>query len=187
MLLNPKRHLPVVCALRRSAARKVQCSFCAEIYIRVFCDCPPGVLYGRYDGDHYAGGNPWVLTSGCLAQLYYRAAAAVAKADHYVHGDQELLQAWARATAPSQHANSTTGPPIQSAAELASALAAAGDGVLVRIRYHTVGGGLHQPEQLDKNTGFEASAKDLTWSYATLLKAMKQRAATLDAMAEMRV
>jgi len=28
-----------------------------------------------------------------------------------------------------------------------------GDGVLTRIHYHTVGAGLHMPEQIDKYTG----------------------------------
>jgi len=32
------------------------------------------------------------------------------------------------------------------------------------------------PEQLDKRTGYEASATDLTWSYATVLKAIHARA-----------
>lgn len=31
----------------------------------------PGILYGRYGGDTYAGGNPWVLSTAALAQLLY--------------------------------------------------------------------------------------------------------------------
>jgi glucoamylase len=31
----------------------------------------PGVLYGRYEGDIYAGGNPWQLLSSALAELFY--------------------------------------------------------------------------------------------------------------------
>ena len=27
-------------------------------------------MYGRYTGDNYIGGNPWVLTTGALADLY---------------------------------------------------------------------------------------------------------------------
>jgi glucoamylase len=34
----------------------------------------PGVLYGRYQGDTYAGGNPWVLSTAALASLFYRGA-----------------------------------------------------------------------------------------------------------------
>lgn len=36
----------------------------------------PGVLYGRYPGDSYAGGNPWQLLSASLAELYYQCATA---------------------------------------------------------------------------------------------------------------
>jgi glucoamylase len=31
----------------------------------------PGVLYGRYGDDIYAGGNPWVLSTAALGQLFY--------------------------------------------------------------------------------------------------------------------
>ncbi|RYY69442.1 hypothetical protein EON63_23660 [archaeon] len=37
----------------------------------------PGVLYGRYGGDTYAGGNPWVLSTAALAGLFYRGAKYV--------------------------------------------------------------------------------------------------------------
>ena len=59
--------------------------------------------------------------------------------------------------------------------QFARLVTSAGDAVLDRIRYHTQSSGFHQPEQLDKNTGAEASATDLTWSYATILKAMWHR------------
>eukprot|EP00039_Didymoeca_costata_P019529 m.337891 g.337891 ORF g.337891 m.337891 type:complete len:549 (-) comp18262_c0_seq1:177-1823(-) len=126
----------------------------------------PGILYGRYEGDHYAGGNPWVLTSGCLAQLYYRASSEAAGLQGELHAD--VLSAW----------NSTLGYSLTegSTTELARALLVQGDGVLARIRYHTASNGLHQPEQIDKQTGAIASATDLTWSYATIFKAMAQRA-----------
>lgn len=34
----------------------------------------PGVLYGRYQGDTYAGGNPWQLLTAVLAKLFYQGA-----------------------------------------------------------------------------------------------------------------
>merc|ERR1711935_466393 len=140
----------------------------------------PGILYGRYEGDTYAGGNPWILTSACLAQLYYRAATAVASADYYEH-NVEHVRAWMRAMpSAASGINTTTTANVLSedatAAELASAMLNAGDGVLDRIKYHTQGNKLHQPEQLDRDTGVEKSATDLTWSYATILKALVQRA-----------
>ena len=64
---------------------------------------------------------------------------------------------------------------LQEPLALARALASAGDGALLRIRYHTAELGFHMPEQLEKTTGKMSSAYDLTWSYATVLKAMKAR------------
>merc|ERR1712216_983568 len=37
----------------------------------------PGILYGRYPGDHYAGGNPWQLLTAVLAECFYKGAQAV--------------------------------------------------------------------------------------------------------------
>ncbi|CAJ1422461.1 unnamed protein product [Effrenium voratum] len=34
----------------------------------------PGVLFGRYEGDSYDGGNPWVLLTASVATLLYRQA-----------------------------------------------------------------------------------------------------------------
>merc|ERR1712146_785875 len=65
------------------------------------------------------------------------------------------------------------------AAGAGSAASGAGDGVLARIKYHTQGDGLHMDEQLDKNTGYETAAKDLTWSYAAVLKAVSVRSAAV--------
>jgi GH15 family glucan-1,4-alpha-glucosidase len=51
----------------------------------------------------------------------------------------------------------------------------AGDDVLFRLRSHVVSYDFHLSEQLDRNTGVEVSATDLTWSYACVLKAMHYR------------
>lgn len=121
---------------------------------------------------HASGGNPWVLTSGCLAELLYRAAAEI-RASNGVTPSTEA--AWHKTLDVLRY--NTTLIRAGSASDLAQALATTGDGVLLRIRYHTVGSGLHMPEQLDRNTGVETSATDLTWSYATILKAMAKRSA----------
>ena len=51
----------------------------------------------------------------------------------------------------------------------------AGDAVMYRIYYHIQGYSDHLSEQLDKNTGQETSAYDLTWSYANVMVALKTR------------
>jgi glucoamylase len=60
-------------------------------------------------------------------------------------------------------------------ASLAKYFAAQGDGVLVRLRSHVTARGFHLDEQIDRNTGAQVSAKDLTWSYAEVLNAMMYR------------
>ena len=125
----------------------------------------PGVLYGRYQGDSYAGGNPWVLSTAALASLFYRGAI-----DILAHGvpSASVLDAWKKAF------NTQTALPT-SASALAKFFAAQGDGVLLRLRSHVTARGFHLDEQIDRNNGAQISAKDLTWSYAEVLNAMSHR------------
>ena len=60
-------------------------------------------------------------------------------------------------------------------AALTNSLIQAGDAVLQRIYYHVAGDNFHLAEQLDKNSGYQISARDLTWSYADVLVALKTR------------
>jgi glucoamylase len=111
------------------------------------------------------------LTTGCLAELLYRAAAEVRTQRSLT---TEAYAAWGTAL-DSMNRVRNSSQLVTNTRDLAQALASTGDGVLLRIRYHTVNAGLHMPEQLDKNSGEETSATDLTWSYATILKAMAKR------------
>merc|ERR1712048_319400 len=53
-------------------------------------------------------------------------------------------------------------------------LVGGGDALLNRMRAFLTNG-LHMNEQIDKNDGHLRSAKDLTWNYANVLKAMAAR------------
>ena len=117
------------------------------------------MLYGRYQGDVYDGGNPWVLTSGCLAELFYRGAAEAARMDAI---PTALAQRWIMALS-AQRGVQFLSSDLTVPANLAKALASAGDGILLRIRYHTAYLNFHQPEQIDRNSGLMTSAYDLTW------------------------
>lgn len=132
----------------------------------------PGVLYGRYQGDNYAGGNPWVLSTAALASLFYRGAAAI-KSTGVVPAPDVLL-IWQTAF------NSPTALPTAAPA-LAQLFAAQGDGVMLRLRSHVLARNFHLDEQIDRNTGVQVSAKDLTWSYAEVLNAMYYRGLYLSA------
>eukprot|EP01129_Flabellula_baltica_P000376 TRINITY_DN1039_c0_g1_i1.p1 TRINITY_DN1039_c0_g1~~TRINITY_DN1039_c0_g1_i1.p1 ORF type:complete len:504 (+),score=104.61 TRINITY_DN1039_c0_g1_i1:109-1620(+) len=124
----------------------------------------PGIMYGRYKGDHYGGGNPWILSTAALAELFYRGS-------HYTiqNGlpDSDAMTIW-------KEVLSLPDKTITKE-QLSQALRSAGDSVLLRIRHHVKDSGFHLSEQIDRNTGVEVSATDLTWSYATVLKAMKAR------------
>jgi len=128
----------------------------------------PGILYGRYEGDNYAGGNPWVLLSAALAEVLYRGAAEV----HSAGLEQAAYSLWQPLLGLPQTFDAPT---------TAAAMASAADGVLLRIRAHVKDSGFHLTEQLDRNDGTPMSAKDLTWSYATVLKAMHARKQYWDA------
>lgn len=128
----------------------------------------PGVLYGRYSGDRYAGGNPWVLLSVSLARLVYRQAAA-ASAGEAISEEVEGLLQQAYGIAPGL-----------SGAALGAALVRAGDGVLLRVKSH-LPPSLHMNEQLDRHTGAPIGAKDLTWNYANTLLALQARSEAVGA------
>jgi glucoamylase len=119
----------------------------------------PGILYGRYANDSYGGGNPWVLITASLANLLYR-AAAFAQQDEL---SASALVAWRAALGPGFGGS-------------CSAFVAAADGVMLRLRRHVAADGLHLFEQIDKASGAQYNARDLTWSYAEVLDALHQRA-----------
>mmetsp|Transcript_43627 Transcript_43627/g.61314 ORF Transcript_43627/g.61314 Transcript_43627/m.61314 type:complete len:548 (+) Transcript_43627:16-1659(+) len=125
----------------------------------------PGIFYGRYEGDIYQGGNPWILTTAALAQLYYAGAITTLK-EKSLPSEASMKNFRAILNLPDEDLTYT---------EFAQAVVQAGDDVLYRIKYHVNPYGLHLAEQLDKVNGIEVSAPDLTWSYACVLKAMHYR------------
>jgi len=150
-----------------------------ELFCRTFSinqqdskDNIPGILYGRYENDNYDGGNPWVLLSATLAQLIYRQASAAIAPGASV--DQETYALLKKAYDLDDGLSGKA---------LGNALMGAGDGVLLRIKHHTEAGALHMAEQIDRGDGHMTSAKDLTWNYADVLKAVHARADYLSASA----
>jgi len=129
----------------------------------------PGILIGRYPNDGYAGGNPWQLLTAILAECFYVGASITmekieAKGNYqlsYQENEQwlSLLNLLEGATA----------------ADLALAQVAAGDAVLTRLHNHIKADGGKVDEQIDKFTGKQASAENLTWSYANILHALHIR------------
>lgn len=138
----------------------------------------PGVMYGRYQGDSYAGGNPWILLTADLAKLFYRGSLSILEAraaGKTVVADADYA-AWIAALNLPAGSLNTEFLGTNKDLNLANAMLAAGDAVMSRIYYHVKGDGFHLAEQIDRSTGVQKSAKDLSWSYACTLVALKYRA-----------
>jgi glucoamylase len=120
-----------------------------------------GILYGRYPGDVYAGGNPWILTTAALSSLMYRISSRLNSGYRMT---QDTLNMWSKAL------NVDFIPEDQ-----ISFFKSQGDGLLLRLKNYIKPNNFHMYEQIDKNTGQQISAYDLTWSYAEVLNALKER------------
>jgi len=120
----------------------------------------PGVLYGRYARDVYGRGNPWVLITAALAHLLYRAGHVAAAGGSL---SREEVRSWRVALNWSGFEGSSRD------------FVAAGDAVMLRIAHHAKLDDWHLFEQIDKDTGRQYNAKDLTWSYAEVLSALAER------------
>jgi glucoamylase len=143
---------------------------------------PLGVAIGRYPEDQYGGsddahpGNPWVLCTAAIGELYYRAANDWTRAGQITVTDPAktfLLTVNTDAfkdIAPNTVLMSTD----QMFKTVIAELQAAGDRQLGRIRYHANPDGSLN-EQFNRDTGFMQSAVDLTWNYAGILTAAAHR------------
>lgn len=127
-----------------------------------------GPMFGRYPGDTYdgAGGglgdHPWALCTANFAQLYYLLANEIAAAGTVPLED--LSKPFFAQVGIDEH----TSPQ-----EAAEALTTAGDAMLFAVITHS--DHLELSEQYDGTTGFEKSVRDLTWSYAAFLSAVRAK------------
>jgi glucoamylase len=139
--------------------------FCSDFAVnqKAANDGTPGILFGRYEGDGYAGGNPWILLSASAATLFYRQAEALAMGSSLESEANAMLE-------------ELLGRKVTS-----KGLLGAGDSILLLLKQF-LSNGMHMNEQIDRNTGALLSAKDLTWNYANILKAMKARSAAEEAI-----
>jgi glucoamylase len=134
-----------------------------------------GPLFGRYPGDVYdgdtderVGDHPWALCTAAFAQLCYEVAAAI-KTSGQVPQD-------ALAGPFFEQVGVTT---TAAAADAVQSLVDAGDSMLRAIVFHS--DHLELSEQFDGITGYEKSVRNLTWSYAAYLSAVRSRNRALGA------
>ncbi|CAJ1422462.1 unnamed protein product [Effrenium voratum] len=100
----------------------------------------PGVLFGRYEGDSYDGGNPWVLLTASVATLLYRQAQEF-PTTLMGSEDKEMLKKLLGREVTVQN------------------LVGAGDALLLLMKKYLTNG-MHMNEQIDRNDGSLKSAKD---------------------------
>jgi glucoamylase len=130
-----------------------------------------GPLLGRYPGDVYDGddndsgtAHPWALCTANFAELHYNLAAAVVRHARVPYSP-ESAGFFAQVGVSEQ---TTPG-------DAARQLVDAGDAMLQAVVYHS--DHLELSEQFDATTGFEKSVRNLTWSYAAFLSAVRARTA----------
>jgi glucoamylase len=129
-----------------------------------------GPMIGRYPADTYdgdtqhpvPGGHPWAPCTCNFAELYYRLANAISSSKS-VPLDDLSSPFFAQVGI----ATSTTWD------KAVTALQNAGDSMLGAVTFHS--DHLELSEQFDGRSGFEKSVRDLTWSYAAFLSAVRAK------------
>ncbi len=128
-----------------------------------------GPMLGRYPGDMYdgdtdaqVGDHPWAVTTANFAELYYRLAKQITSA-----GTVPLDSL--SASFFSQIGINASPTPAAAAAALQSA----GDQMLQAVVFHS--DHLELSEQFDATSGYEKSVRNLSWSYASFLSAVRAK------------
>jgi len=138
-----------------------------------------GVVIGRYEGDTYHGGNPFVFTTLGFAEVHYRLALILARAEHFQItslNSEFVHRALVRAEShePLEPGIDALAVPRNRAA-LLRGLVLRGDDVLraVYLLVRWKAGGLS--EQFVQEIGAGPSSHDLSWSHAAFLSATDAR------------
>jgi glucoamylase len=129
-----------------------------------------GPLLGRYPGDTYDGDtadnilgrHPWAVCTCNFAELYYGLANDIAQSQA-VPIDQFSGTFFSQIGVSPQ-------TPV---ADVVSSLKNAGDAMLQAVIYHS--DNLELSEQFDGVTGYEKSVRNLSWSYAAFLSAVRAK------------
>lgn len=143
-----------------------------------------GIPVGRYPEDVYNGtgtqtngGNPWYLCTAAFAQYMYASSFEYATAGK-IQVTTTSKPFWnyfaPQAKLQAGHTYSSTTSQYQNAID---ALNGWGDAFMRTVKYYTPDD-RHLAEEFNRNTGVPQGAADLTWSYASVLTAAFQRAAT---------
>jgi glucoamylase len=141
----------------------------------------PGIAVGRYPEDRYDGyradtlGNPWPCLTLALAMYYYRLAERYQASGRIAVTTTSLpffqrLPIMGEGPSPGQEITSDD-PQFDG---IIAALGRGGDAYLARVRYHANPDG-SLAEQMNRATGAQQGAPDLSMNYAALLATAELR------------
>lgn len=171
-------------------------------YVRSFTDLYPvnapalnwtdGWLVGRYaedvyDGLGFSGGNPWYISTFAVAEILYLAQGDFARVGR-IPLDPRTVPFWNEVLELENERVSRFGHWEVGSAAFERALAALGrvaDAFVVRAA-RTLNRG-RMSEQVDRVSGEQRGARDLTWSYAAFLEVRRARDAATVAWRAARV
>lgn len=139
------------------------------------------VLIGRYPEDVYdgvgmeaKGGNPWFITTHALAELYCRLSEEI-ETEQLVRaspGRTLFLSSLVDSSLLKRLENNEDITDADSISMIAEALKSQGIKYLrLSLSFSTNNG--HMSEQINRDTGVQQGARDLSWSYSSYLTAAK--------------
>ncbi|ORY81990.1 Six-hairpin glycosidase-like protein [Protomyces lactucae-debilis] len=133
-------------------------------------------LIGRYPSDVYDGiqssqGNPWFLCMSAVAETLYLAATELKQANAAVQVNDINRNFYKKLNISAS----------VSASDLPSLTAAFGRYAdrFLALQQRYVGANFSMSEQINRTTGIQQGARDLTWSYAAFVSAARARAGQL--------
>jgi len=145
-----------------------------------------GPLMGRYPDDRYDGdqnlyGNPWFLATHNFAEFYYILATALIRAEKYElrFMSIQFFKQIMPEIALEEHQLLNIEHNRELFDKVIAGLIQAGDRMLLAVKSlaatYLDGSILHMSEQIDRRSGQQRSAMDLTWSYASAISAALAR------------
>ncbi|KAJ3075042.1 glycoside hydrolase 15 protein [Quaeritorhiza haematococci] len=135
-----------------------------------------GTPFGRYKEDVYDGsqgapgqatrGNPWFLATLAVAEMYFMAIEEYTKSGSITVTPLSLP--FFQGIKANVAAGATYAKGSAEFDNVIAALAQSADALIRRVKFH-VGPSRRMAEQYSRDSGFQLSAENLTWSYASVL------------------
>lgn len=141
-----------------------------------FADMAPAI--GRYpedvyDGNGFSGGHPWYLATFGMAEFYCQLVEDLARRGSLMLDPVNLPFFQAVAPDLTQGAYTSLHSSQTHFWDLLSALQTKAESFISRALFHG-GTDRHFAEQFDRHNGYRRGARDLTWSYASHLRAIQR-------------